>query len=271
MSADNFFFAAALIERRPSLGVAWACFGADFPLHLPIPASLPRRYACVRLRSSGHVSHESMSALADIQVLHLRRPTCHLNFSLATRRRTIHSELPTIRELSERPKVPIQFHDNPKSTRLSNRLQSATVHPARIACPFLKARRGGIEYQRQRLTGMLAGDELALIQPCPWPCYRDLSLHLVLAGWWDTGRRRNYRLRTEDGGRNALTVAPATHHHPVLSELGRGHRREWRVGRIRLVEEFGVLLHGDAGRPTRRTGNDIGTQCTQCAEDFRYQ
>src|SRR5208337_5452172 len=33
MSADGFFFAAALIERRKVvfLGVALACFGADFP------------------------------------------------------------------------------------------------------------------------------------------------------------------------------------------------------------------------------------------------
>jgi hypothetical protein len=36
MSADNFFFAAALIGRRMVvfLGVALACFGADFPFHL---------------------------------------------------------------------------------------------------------------------------------------------------------------------------------------------------------------------------------------------
>ena len=35
MSADNFFFAAALIGRRTVvfLGVALACFGADFPFH----------------------------------------------------------------------------------------------------------------------------------------------------------------------------------------------------------------------------------------------
>src|ERR1035437_8233417 len=35
MSAGNFFFAAALIGRRTAvfLGVALACFGADFPFH----------------------------------------------------------------------------------------------------------------------------------------------------------------------------------------------------------------------------------------------
>jgi hypothetical protein len=35
--------------------------------------------------------------------IHLRRPTCHFHFSLATGRRTIHSGLPTNRELRAKP------------------------------------------------------------------------------------------------------------------------------------------------------------------------
>jgi len=34
-----------------------------------------------------------------LQPLHLRRPSCHFHFSLATKRRTIHYGLPTNREL----------------------------------------------------------------------------------------------------------------------------------------------------------------------------
>src|SRR5713226_2472633 len=38
--------------------------------------------------------------------IHLRRPSCHFHFSLATRRRTIHSGLPVIRQQSA-PSAPM--------------------------------------------------------------------------------------------------------------------------------------------------------------------
>src|SRR5664280_35467 len=52
ISADNFFFAAALIGRRTAvfLGVAVACFGADFPFHLAHRCFIASE---IRLRAAG--------------------------------------------------------------------------------------------------------------------------------------------------------------------------------------------------------------------------
>ena len=52
MSADSFFFAAALIERRTAafLGVALACFGADFPFHFAHRCFIASE---MRLRAAG--------------------------------------------------------------------------------------------------------------------------------------------------------------------------------------------------------------------------
>ena len=52
MSADNFFFAAALIGRRTAvfLGVALACFGEDFPFHFAHRCFMASE---MRLRAAG--------------------------------------------------------------------------------------------------------------------------------------------------------------------------------------------------------------------------
>src|ERR1017187_7962667 len=52
MSADNFFFAAALIGRRTAVfvGVDLACFGADFPFHLAHRCFMASE---MRLRAAG--------------------------------------------------------------------------------------------------------------------------------------------------------------------------------------------------------------------------
>ena len=52
MSADNFFFAAALIGRRTAvfLGVVLACFGEDFPFHFAYRCFMASE---IRLRAAG--------------------------------------------------------------------------------------------------------------------------------------------------------------------------------------------------------------------------
>ena len=52
MSADNFFFAAALIGRRTAvfLGVALTCFGEDFPFHFAHRCFMASE---MRLRAAG--------------------------------------------------------------------------------------------------------------------------------------------------------------------------------------------------------------------------
>ena len=120
------------------------------------------------------------------------------------------------------------------------------VFPAGLLRPVLKAGRGRIKRYRQRIGGSLSGDEMLLIHPRAGPRDGDLGLYLALACRGDTRRGCDHRFRTEYRSGNALTVAPPAHHHPVLAEFRRGHWRKGCVRRIRLIEQPGIFLHGDA-------------------------